>query len=392
MNQPEHVHLWAKDTGETMLAHTLNVVRMARQICVNLPFPAEERVLLSSLLTQLAAFHDLGKCASGFQETLRRKQAWGHRHEILSTALAAQLNPQLEAAGLLAIITHHRNLPSMDGTEREKCLPDDELPYDDAPTWDTMVEELQENASALQELLDELARHTALTLASLSLETLENLGLPEAWLRRQFQPRRIDGFQRRRASLLRGLLVTSDHLASAGTRRVPNVPRLEDFEPNIRRCELGDHTALPFQERCRTLDGDMILRAPTGSGKTYAAALWAICNQEENGRFFYVLPHTASINAMYKRLLGWFEGHEELVGILHHRNAAFLFELLEADDPWERTKRSQALAGLAREMYHPILRLYTTSDFTSCASGARLGDGSGGVCPCMFCIRRSTCL
>lgn len=347
---------WAKDTGETLLEHTLNVVRVAQQLCANLPFAAEERAVFSALLTQLATFHDLGKCARGFQAALRSKQSWGHRHEILSTALAAQLNPQLEAAGLLAIITHHRSLPPdhTTDTDQERCLPGDELPFDDAPTWQAMVAELQANVDALQVLLDELARHTGLTLSPLSLDNLNSLGLPEVWLRRLSQPCRVEALQRRRASLLRGLLVTSDHMASGGMVTVPVVPRLTCFEPNIRRCELGITPARPFQERCRTHDGDAILRAPTGSGKTFAAALWAIHNQTENGRLFYVLPHTASINAMYRRLLRWFDGREELVGVLHHRNAAFLFELQEDDDPRERAKRARALADLTREMYHPI--------------------------------------
>src|SRR5438552_3169048 len=125
--------LWAKDTGETLLQHTLSVLRIARVVCANLPFRPEERDALGSVLTQLAAFHDLGKCACGFQEALRQKQSWGHRHEILSAALAAQLNPTLEAAGLLAIITHHRNLPADHLTEHEKCLPANELPFGDAP-------------------------------------------------------------------------------------------------------------------------------------------------------------------------------------------------------------------------------------------------------------------
>lgn len=347
-------NLWAKDTGETLLEHTLKVVLVARQLCANLPFAAEERAALSTVLTQLAAFHDLGKCASGFQATLRTKQSWGHRHEILSTAVAAQLNPQLDSAGLFAIITHHRSLPPDHTTEQEKCLPNDELPFDHAPTWQTMVKELQANRDALQALLDELARHTALTISPVSLDRLHSLGLPEMWLRRLFQPRRVDVLQRRRASLLRGLLVTSDHIASAGVIAVPVVPRLTCFEPNIQRCELGTTSPRPFQERCRTLNGDAILRAPTGSGKTFAAALWATRNQIENGRFFYVLPHTASINAMYRRLLRWFYDSQELVGVLHHRNAAFLFQLQEDDDPREREKHAKALADLAHEMYHPI--------------------------------------
>lgn len=346
--------LWAKDTGETLLEHTRNVVHVAQQLCANLPFAAEERAALSALLKQLAAFHDLGKCASGFQAALRSKQSWGHRHEILSTALAAQLTPQLEAEGLFAVITHHRSLPPDHTTEQEKCLPSDELPFDDAPTWQAMVAELQANADALQVLLDELARQTGLTLSPLSLDKLDSLGLSEAWLRRLFQLRRVNVLQRYRASLLRGLLVTSDHMASAGMKNIPTVPRLACFESNIRRCELGSVPARRFQERCRTLEGDAILRAPTGSGKTFAAALWAIRNQGENGRFFYVLPHTASINAMYQRLLEWFYEGKSMVGVLHHRNAAFLFELQEEDDPRERAKQAKELADLAHEMYHPI--------------------------------------
>jgi CRISPR-associated endonuclease/helicase Cas3 len=217
-----------------------------------------------------------------------------------------------------------------------------------------MVTELQANAEAIQLLLDHLACGTGLTLSSLSLDRLDSLGLPEAWLRRLFQSRRVDALQRRRASLLRGLLVTSDHMASAGMVTTPAVPRLADFESNIRRCELGNTAARPFQERCHTLDGDAILRAPTGSGKTLAAALWAVRNQAENGRFFYVLPHTASINAMYRRLLRWFDGRKDLVGVLHHRNAAFLFEMQEEDNPRERAKQAKALADLTHEMYHPI--------------------------------------
>jgi CRISPR-associated endonuclease/helicase Cas3 len=336
-----------------LLEHTLKVVQVARQVCAGLPFPPDERESLAVVLTQLALFHDLGKCASGFQAALRRKGSWGHRHEILSTALAAQLNPQLEPGGLLAIITHHRSIPPDHLTEGEKCLPSDELPFDDAPTWQAMVADLQVNADTFRALLDELSRALGLAFSPLSLEALNELGLPEMWLRRgELHKRCIEAAQRRRASLLRGLLVTSDHLASAHQVRVPSVPRFADHESTIRAAELNHKPSYPFQEQCRTLDGDAILKAPTGSGKTLAAGLWTVRNQAENGRFFYVLPHTASINAMYRRLQKWLP--PETIGLLHHRAAAALFEMREEDDPWERANRARAMADLAHEMYHPV--------------------------------------
>ena len=57
-------------------------------------------------------------------------------------------------------------------------------------------------------------------------------------------------------------------------------------------------------------------KTPTGSGKTEAALLWAQKNQNPNGRLFYVLPYTASINAMHRRLSKIFR--TENVGLLHH--------------------------------------------------------------------------
>jgi len=343
--------LWAKDDGETLLEHTLNVICVAQHVCAGLPFPRAERQYLIVLLEQLAVFHDLGKCASGFQAALRRKSSWGHRHEILSAALAARVNPQLEPEALFAILTHHCNLPAI-GNEQEKCLPDNEMPFEVGPAWQEMLEELRQNEVALRALLETLADSIGLILPSLTLDHLGGLGLPEAWLRRTSQPRLVDAAQRRRASLLRGLLITSDHMASAGKNTVPEVLRLADFRRTIEQYELGAKPIRPFQERCGQLDGDMILKAPTGAGKTFAAGLWAIRNQAQNGRLFYVLPHTASINAMSLTLQKWFP--LDTVGILHHRNAAFLFEMTEEDNPLERAKMARLRASLTREIYHPI--------------------------------------
>ena len=110
---------------------------------------------------------------------------------------------------------------------------------------------------------------------------------------------------------------------------------------------------MSFQERCADTKGDAILKAPTGSGKTAAILLWAAKNQAENGRLFYVLPHTASINAMHQRLQKVYG--KDTVGVLHHKNAAYLFRLFENDySSTDAAKMAQTISGLARELYHPI--------------------------------------
>ena len=134
---------------------------------------------------------------------------------------------------------------------------------------------------------------------------------------------------------------------------MPEVPVQKDYVELIGRKELKGNKILPFQQRCAETTGNTILKAPTGSGKTAAILLWAANNQAENGRLFYVLPHTASINAMHKRLQKIY--CDKTVGVLHHKNAAYLYRVFENDySSMDAAKMAQTISGLARELYHPI--------------------------------------
>ncbi|MBF0505666.1 MAG: CRISPR-associated helicase Cas3' [Nitrospirae bacterium] len=346
--------LWAKDTGETILQHTVNVVEVGNKVCHGLPFSVMERQNLYSVITKLGVSHDLGKAAEGFQNSLREKTFWGHRHEVISAAVANNIFPTLPREGLLAIITHHRSVPESLTSEGEKCLPNDELPFEDVnPIWELMTKEWLKNWEAVKRLLLSLASRYDLRMANLSTKfELNSLGLPERLLNRNYQEKDT-GFNRRYASLLRGLLITSDHIASAHEFDLPEIPIQKDYIPVISRQELKGNDLLPFQKRCGETIGNAILKAPTGSGKTAAILLWAANNQAENGRLFYVLPHTASINAMHKRLQKIY--CEKAVGVLHHKNTAYLFRLFENDySSTDAAKMAQTVAGLARELYHPI--------------------------------------
>lgn len=231
--------LWAKDNGETLLKHTDNVVKVINQICNSLPFPANDRELLLSVTAMLALFHDIGKAATGFQNSLRGKGKWGHRHEILSAAVTSIILPQLSKEALLAIITHHRSIPASITTENEKCLPLDELPFEDGnQVWNLMTKEWTEQWDAVKDLLLSINKLYNFKIPNLSdIFEFNGLGLPEKILHRNYQSK-ISGFDVRHASLLRGLLITADHIASAHQFDLPDVPVQRDYLEIIKRKEL----------------------------------------------------------------------------------------------------------------------------------------------------------
>ncbi len=348
--------LWAKDTGETLSEHSDNVIKIINHLSRNLPLSAVEREQCSSILIRIGAMHDIGKSALGFQDSLRTKQRWGHRHEILSAAVAFAIMPELSKEALFAIITHHRNIPAEPfiTPKSEKCLPRNELPFDDGnSSWYSMTQEWLEGGGSAKELLNYLIKFYNLRTINLSEKIqIDGIGLSEKILSRDFQ-KKVSEFDRRYASFLRGLLMTADHMASAHQFDLPEVPVHKDYVIAIHRHELKGKNIRPFQERCAGIAGDAILKAPTGSGKTVAILLWAANNQAENGRLFYVLPHTASINAMHKRLQEIY--CEKNVGILHHKNAEYLFNIFESDNSvHDAAQMAKSLSELAREIYHPI--------------------------------------
>lgn len=353
--------LWAKSPkgknkqGESLLEHSVRIAQISQTILKELPLPSDMRGQIEKALFLSCALHDVGKVAKGFQNSLRPGgNVWGRRHEILSAAVAAQICPELNVASLFSILTHHRSIPANDETS-ERCLPPEQLPFENTNVWTEMVGDLKANKELLFEFLKALSNELSLQWDLDRLDgDLNSVGISKFFLNRTYQQETALRFGQdlRTISLVRGLLITSDHLASAGEKYIPSVPCLSEHNSIIRKSELGDKEALPFQERCEKMTGSGILKAPTGSGKTLAMLLWAANNQEDNGRLFYTLPYTASLNAMYKRMQQMFP--ENSVGLLHHKNAAFLYQLYEQEHSVNAGAYAKSLADLARELYFPI--------------------------------------
>jgi CRISPR-associated endonuclease/helicase Cas3 len=345
--------------GESLRDHVLACLQVATLVVDGLPFDGTEREEVLRNLRLALVLHDLGKAASGFQDVLRgRAPDWGGlRHEILSAMLASSV-PDIPASVLLAIITHHRTLPG-DGISAETGqLPREQLPLADEPSLlaQRMAAQLAANSRAWESCLQEILRAVPDLAPSLHGIEPTPIALDPVWLERGLQPSvsqagTIPAGQRLDAAQLRGLVVTSDHLASAHV--VPHPPL------DLRVCQVAPTRPRGFQIEAGRRLGNMILRAPTGSGKTEAALMWAQANVARGSRIYYVLPHTASIDAMHRRLTHRPDCDASCqrhfpAGVLHSRAAASLYGSLEADEgmgePHRRQETAKKLATLAREM------------------------------------------
>lgn len=343
--------LLAKSAGlsgeaESLSAHTFAVVRIVRELCDRLPTGPEEREALRQQLELAAALHDIGKAAPGFQRLLRGEQAdWnGWRHEALSAGFASALRFEVPEEVIFAVLCHHRDIPDQfkKGTLRF---------FGGQPEgWPRMLSEWREVEELVKDFWASLCSGLQRPeLANVS--EVSGIRLGREWLDdspTNGQVKRIGFEKRRRASVLRGVLISADHIASAH-RELPPTVAIRDVHTT--------HDLRPFQERAGATLGHAILRAPTGSGKTEAALLWAGANQAENGRLFYVLPYTAAINAMHQRLRNMFPQAPDSIGVLHGRASHHLYSSILDDYQGDRRRaqsEAQARANLAREMYHSV--------------------------------------
>lgn len=275
-----------------------------------------ERVRQAAVLAALT--HDLGKAATGFQRDLQTgKSYWGFRHEVLSTALlltAANPNDETMMLAIAAVLTHHRDLgdAQLCNDSGLVSLPMRDIVQEAIERFRAKAEEMRPYWTWLRQFCREQPELQHLRLP----DTLDNLSPPAEFLdqlKQLLQDQILLSNPQTTALLLtRGSVMAADHAVSAG---------LMEFKAFLPTPVLPP--LRPFQERLSAYEGDAFLEAPTGSGKTMAALLWALRNRQHGERVFYLLPYQASIEAMADTLeekLG-----KENVAVLHARALDYAF-------------------------------------------------------------------
>lgn len=372
-------HLMAKSVdkgGQTLAQHTWDV--LSRMADLQRLHPHLNTIVSDRLWSQAfwAAFlHDFGKAAAGFQDVLRGVEGeWSkkrHRHEVLSLGFVDWLFPKghPDRFNVLAMVAcHHKDSSQIFdkyGGEVELGVLNDS---DEKDSFRNMLNDLAANISPdttyhLWRWVDECAHDWASELGFtlidppqlLPYERAKSQPLSKAVFRalRDFH----DGSVNRRGRevdpflIMRGLILTADHAASAGTGVFPDMPLTRSHAENpLRGREWRDHQ----REAEQAVEGSAILVAPTGSGKTEAALLWTASQLEKrpSARLFYTLPYQASMNAMYVRLakdvlgldtqnIG--SGSQSVITLRHSRALLKLYQdLMNLDESDARDASKQA--------------------------------------------------
>jgi|SRR5579859_2559228 len=359
--------IWAKSApqgvdGETLTEHTYRVVAALTQLAERYPV-LPERVGEPDLWHRAfwsCWFHDLGKVARGFQASLRGGERWRHRHEVLSLAfLGCFCRKDCKDFAWIAagVGSHHK--------DASLILEEMYNPRLDPKDWgcDQLANEIEERPwFALQDWTIAAApqKISELGLGSFGVHNLCRSGgtreledkIPEFitsglssyfGFRRELKHLSAEHPRNQAAIALRGVVVQADHLASAHAPDLDD-PSLPGREQVLSALGLEEGRLFSHQRHVGRVIGSVVFSAPTGSGKTEAALLWARKQQENDPTprtLVFVLPYQASLNAMWERLQGLL--HMD-VALLHGKSLQALYRFL-MDPSYDR----QDAARLARE-------------------------------------------
>lgn len=355
MNKRFFEQFLAKSDGVTTLEmHTRHVIEAGNQLLAKLPFSEDEKTYWCDKLFRCAVLHDLGKIHPAFQGNLKGEQRIAIRHEIISLWICENYL-DLPEDELFAIATHHKGVVKPDGDTKNLDS-------------DALTSHMEDHFASCNDLLN--AETVQLWLEKFGLASFlkKERSEPDAQISKTFQKLLRKGSQhkilldiedRKKLSLMRALLIAADHIGSARMETsVPSFKKitLSDFQPQ-REGQFFEFRS--FQKKLLEVKGDVILHAPTGSGKTEAALCWVYANQHPNARLFYLLPYTASINAMTSRLETIFG--KERVTALHSKTLDFFYGQLAEEvsnndqvDYSDLEQEAHSKKSLSQELFFPV--------------------------------------
>jgi len=359
-------NVWAKSSGESLAEHTYKVLSVLAQLRNRSPY-------LSSLVGEQRLWHwafwscflhDFGKAAKSFQSYLRSEASfWKHRHEIFSLSFlqALQFDENDFPWIIAGIASHHKDAIEIIEGRYDLFLEPEDLALDD------LKDEIDEDTirdlllwlkhSAKEWIIKNNFNGVSIPIVKSGMNIKDFiLKIPETVITtlkiynnlvHNITSKEFISSENRIAILLRGLVVQADHLASANAPKL-KIVEFPDNKELSTRLGIKEGNLKSHQKEASLANGSIILSAPTGSGKTEAALLWAHKQQINSGiqrHLIYILPYQASLNANYIRL-------KEIVGcevaLIHGRSLQAIYR--EMKNKGYSTKEADIIARRANDL------------------------------------------
>ncbi len=284
---------------------------------------------------------------------------FGHRHEVLSLVAVGWLDIPDDRRSLVAagVATHHRDWSFI------------RTSYGAAQERDALLSHMNAaDAASLRRWLEGDGAPDLARLGFAPLPRLRDIDSEAALLDalRELNDLAMDVEDQTAidklaltARAVRGLVLLADHAGSAHERL---------REPGVLNTPAALRAAVPFlaqplphhQAAAAQTTGHCLLTAPTGSGKTEAALLWA-ARQREVSRsprsVFYVLPYRASLNAMHARMKDKYCLTDDDVVLQHSSSTTSLYtQLLDRKTytPAQAARTAIRNKALGRLMTAPV--------------------------------------
>lgn len=323
----ERFRVLAKSNPEISLKkHIDDCLGIYKQLLVcipNLPFESDSKKLFWSLLKTSIIFHDMGKAHPDFQKMLKKTpHNWrSQRHELFSLYFINQLKLPEEHKKLIqfTVLGHHKDLCELFSfVDKNYYSEPDDFSFDITSKLDFINECEKINDDEIWKIANNY---------NLNKENEIKLD-PYTLLKNEIKNNKTNTKHYLSKLLLVGAMKQCDHLASAGITKLYKIEK-KDFS------FLYKYPHYQHQQKTYKTTGNVILSAPTGSGKTETSLLWLKKQIETKGqgRVFYILPYTASINAMYERLNNAIHNSDVAkVGMMHGKLAQYIENRMTKED------------------------------------------------------------
>lgn len=370
----------AKSDGTTLIEHIEDCLIVFHGLRKAIPL-LPKIVRLEDFWTILFVgvfFHDFGKCHKEFQKELKgESNCWNsQRHEIYSVPFLEKILSDKIILIQRIVLAHHKSFSSLLRYFKNKK----DLEFEYKNQWKDKKgyhpEDFNQNLSkrldieAIKGLLmkfDSYKNRYGIAInKSLNKIKLLEYEHPVDKIVKPFLSGSFNENEYRQNLYLWGALKICDHFGSAKIKEFKLLkPEHFIFLDNLqKKLHLENKDFYSHQKSCFKANGNCILIAPTGTGKTESAIGW-LKDQltKSQGRAYYILPYTASINAMHRRLINEMEkagcaSASEIVGIQHGNLLQYLAEYYERGlDKHRNILRNKKIKNLAeqyRKMIAPI--------------------------------------